>query len=336
MNFAAAYAGQVICITGAGGYIGSTLVKALAPHAPGLLILLDTSEYGLFEIQRWNSSTHPNVSCEFILGGVNDVRLLNYMFTRFRVQTVFHAAAFKHVGLLEQNPFAAITNNALASYTFVSAASRRHVSKFVLLSTDKAVNPHSVMGVSKRLAELFTLAISGTNVIRLGNVIGSTGSVIPVFLDQIENGRSLSVTHPEASRYFISRNEAVMSILAAGLATDDGTVLLPEFAPPVRIADLAAFLIGGRSMPVCFTGLRPGEKLTEDLTGPDETEIGTIDGPLHVLRTRRFSHVECEEAVQRLSNCITSGNLGGLLDVICALVPEYVPSSLMREHTVLA
>jgi FlaA1/EpsC-like NDP-sugar epimerase len=331
MNFAAAYAGQVVCVAGAGGYIGSTLVKALAPAGVRSLVLIDTSEYGLFEIERWIQTECPSASYECVLGSIDDIALLDDVLGRLHPQTVFHAAAFKHVGLLETQPFAAIRNNALATYTFAGAAARHGVSKFVLISTDKAVNPHSVMGVSKRIAELFTLSFAGTNVIRLANVIGSTGSVVPLFLEQIEKGLPLSVTHPEASRYFLSKAEAVESILAAGLATCEGMVLLPQFADPVRIHDLARFLIGSRTLPVHFTGLKPGEKLAEDLIGVDEYKAGFMDGPLTVVETNALSRMETRDAVHRLSTCVAERDAGRLFETVCAIVPEYVPSRLAQR-----
>jgi FlaA1/EpsC-like NDP-sugar epimerase len=333
-GFAAAFAGQSVCVAGAGGFIGSPLVRALAQAKPRSLVLLDSSEYSLFRIQRWMETEAAGVACQPVLGSVGDDRLLDSVFTRFGPQTVFHAAAFKHVGLLERNPFAAIANNALGSYSLSQAALRHGVSKLVLVSTDKAVHPHSVMGVSKRIAELLTLSFSEpsspANAIRLGNVIGSTGSVGPLFLEQIQKGQPISVTHPEASRYFLSLDETVTAILAAGSAPCEGKVLLPEFADPVRIAELASFLASGTA-PLRFTGLQPGEKVTEDLIGPDETPVGIVDGPLSVLNTRKLAREECERAVERLSACVANRDVGSLLEALLWLVPEYKPSHLLEE-----
>jgi len=338
-EFAVAFAGQTVCVAGAGGYIGSALVKALGAEGLRAIVLLDSSEHALFELQRYMEAAYPAAPCQYILGSVDDAGLLAAVFSRFRPQIVFHAAAFKHVGLLEHSPFAAIQNNSLGTYTLVRAALAHGISKLVLVSTDKAVNSHSVMGVSKRIAELITLSLSSpacqANAIRLGNVIGSTGSVIPIFLEQIANGRPISVTHPQASRYFLSREEAVTGILAAGGADCEGMVLLPALADPVLVTDLADFLLKTHdrsgTTPLCFTGLRPGEKLTEDLVGANETPAGTIGGPLTVVRTERLSRAECEEAATQLSSCIARRDPGSLLQSLCQLVPEYVPSKLMRE-----
>jgi len=344
-RFAARFAGQTVCVAGAGGYVGAALVKALAPAGLRALILLDSSEYGLFEIQRYMEMAHAAVTCQPVLGSVNDDRLLDSVFSRFCPQTIFHAAAFKHVGLLERNPFAAIANNALGSYTLSKAALRHGVSRLVFVSTDKAVHPHGIMGASKRVGELITLSLSGpscrANAIRLGNVIGSTGSVIPLFLEQIENGQPISVTHPEASRYFLSVKETVTAILAAGSAACEGKVLLPEFAEPVRIVELASFFAratpgGNRSLPVRFTGLRPGEKVTEDLIGRDETTIGIVDGPLTVVKTRTLPWEECDSAFERLSACVASRDAGSLLEALLLLVPEYRPGKLIVESAAVA
>lgn len=336
-DFAAEYAGEIVCVAGAAGFIGSALVKALAREDLRSLILLDSSEHGLFEIRRHMQAAHPKMTCECILGSVNDRGLLDSVFSGVRPHIVFHAAAFKHVELLEHSPFAAIKNNVLGTYRLLQAALEYDVPKLVLLSTDKAANPHSVMGVSKRLAELLTVSLSSpkfrASAIRLGNVIGSRGSVIPIFLDQLAEHQAVSVTHPQASRYFLSREESVSAILAAGNAACDGMVLIPDFAAPVLIVELARFLARtySASEQLCFIGLKPGEKLTEDLTAPNETEAGTVAGPLQVIRTPKLSVRECQEAVAQLSDCVADRDCSRLLQLLCQLVPEYVPSRLMQE-----
>lgn len=320
---------RTVCVTGAGGYIGSALVKALARDGAQSLLLLDSSEYALFEIQRYMEAAHPEVFSEPVLGSAGDARLVDALFGRYYPGIVFHAAAFKHVGLLERNPFAAIANNVLGSYTLAHAAARHGAGTLVFVSTDKAARPASVMGVSKRIAELLILSVSRppsfrANAIRLCNVIGSPGSVIPLFLEQIEQGGDLQVTHPEASRYFLSLEQTVAAILAAANTDCEGKVLLPEFGDPVSIGELAAFL--GRELPVRFTGLGPGEKTAEDLIGPDEEAVGLIDGPLTVVNSRKLSYEDCECAVQRLARCIGRRDMAGLLETLVWLVPEYEPS----------
>jgi FlaA1/EpsC-like NDP-sugar epimerase len=241
---------------------------------------------------------------------------------------------------LELNPIAAVCNNAIGTYTLAQAAIRHGASRLVLISTDKAVNPHSVMGVSKRIAELAVLAMSSPacrmNAIRLGNVIGSRGSVVPAFLKQIAERRPVTVTHPEASRWFLSLRETVEAVLACGNAACDGRILLPELGEPVRIADLAEFLIRAAGhapateIPIVFTGLRPGDKLTEELVFATETRDGSVAGPLEVIRTRRPSLAELADHVEQLSQRIAGHDRSGLIRTLCSIVPEYVPSGLLR------
>jgi FlaA1/EpsC-like NDP-sugar epimerase len=323
--FPSAHAGQSVLVTGAGGYIGSALVKAIAAAGPSRIVLLDSAEHNLFQIRQHLESAFGHVLCEPVLGSVDAVNLLDDIFTRFRPEIIYHAAAFKHVPLLERNPIAAVRNNAIGTYTLAQAALRHGTPKLILISTDKAVNPHSVMGVSKRLAELAVVALSGTacrmNAIRLVNVIGSPGSVVPIFLRQIAERRPVTVTHPEAARWFMSLNEAVAAILACGTAKieggePEGRISVPELGEQTRIADLAAFLIGAAEVPIVFTGCRPGDKLTEELVSKFEI--------------CRLQPVELEEIMQRLCDSIASHDVPALIRTLCAVVPEYVPSVLLR------
>jgi FlaA1/EpsC-like NDP-sugar epimerase len=324
-----------ILVTGAGGYIGSALVKALAALQPGSLVMLDSSEQNLFELRR-------SVSGHALLGSVEDSALLDEVFARFRPQIVFHAAAHKHVELLEWNPFAAVRNNVLGTYALAQAAIRHGSRSFVLVSTDKAVHPHSVMGVSKRIAELLIVSLSRAscrmNAVRLGNVLGSTGSVLPIFLDQMAQGKPITITHPEASRYFLSLDETIAAILAASSLTTGGNVLLPAFGVPLLVTELAQSLLEpGKQLNVEYIGLRPGEKLTEDLVGPDELLDQTSDGPLTTaLQTPKFSLEECEMIVRRLTECVSNRNASGLLETLMSVVPEYQPSRVMMESAGVA
>jgi FlaA1/EpsC-like NDP-sugar epimerase len=297
------------------------LVKAIAAAGPSRIVLLDSAEHNLFQIRQHLESAFDQVGCEAVLGSVDDVNLLDDIFTRFQPEVIYHAAAFKHVPLLEHNPIAAVRNNAIGTYTLAQAALRHGTPKLILISTDKAVNPHSVMGVSKRLAELTVVALSGPacrmNAIRLGNVIGSPGSVVPIFLKQIAERKPVTVTHPEATRWFMTLNEAVEAILAAGTAEFEGRILVPELGEQTRIVDLARLLIGETAgVPIVFTGCRPGDKLTEKLVSKSDT--------------CRLQPAELEEIMQRLSDCIASHDVPGLIRTLCSVVPEYVPSDVLR------
>ncbi len=333
-QFAEAYRGQVVLVTGAGGFIGQALIKALAAAEVRQLILLDSAEWNLFEINRHLESTYPHVARQSVLGSVEDRTLLEELFERSGPQIVLHAAAYKHVAMLERNPFAAIRNNVLGTYALAQIAGRYRI-PLLLVSTDKAARPHSVMGVSKRIAELLVISFSSltarANAIRLANVIGSTGSVVPIIMGQLARGEPVIVTNPEATRCFSTVRETVDAILAAGIAPCRGRILLPTFRTPVNIAQLAHYLTRGK-MPVHFVGLSAGEKLTEDLLNPCEREIGTVDGPLSVIESRTLSMQGCDELVEALARCLGHGNLTQLVNVLCLMVPEYLPSSLMQEQ----
>ena len=264
-----------------------------------------------------------------------DSSLVNAVLDRFRPDAIYHAAALKHVSLLENNPFAAVRENAVGTYTLARAALSHGTPRVALVSTDKAVNPHSIMGASKRLAELTVAALSAPecrmNAVRLGNVIGSSGSVLPIFLEQISAGGPVTVTDPQASRYFLTLDEAVDAILAAGAVGCSGRILLPELSEPERIADLAGFLIGatpnsaGTEIPIRFIGLRPGEKLAEDLVFESETRDGTA-GLLQAIVTPSPSPAELDDLMQELTCCLVSRDLNRLIRAISTAVPEYQPS----------
>jgi FlaA1/EpsC-like NDP-sugar epimerase len=325
---------STVLVTGAGGYIGSALVQAIAASDPRCIILLDSAEHNLFQIRQHLESAFGQVVCEPVLGSVDDVNLLEDIFTRYQPEVIYHAAAFKHVPLLERNPIAAVRNNTIGTYTLAQAAVRHGTPRLILISTDKAVNPHSVLGVSKRLAELAVVALSSAacrmNAVRLVNVSGSPGSVVPIFLKQIAARRPVTVTHPEATRWFMSLNEAVAAILAGGTAEMEGRILAPELGEQTRIADLAALLIGAAEVPIVYTGCRPGDKLREELFSKTEAREGIIRGPLQVIRTCRLRPEEVEEIMQRLGDSIASSDVPGLIRTLCSVVPEYLPSSVLR------
>jgi len=342
-QFALAAAGQPVLVTGAGGYIGSAVADAVAASGPAKLVLLDAAEHNLFQVQQRLEAMHPQVPHEAILGSVTDAGLLNSVFARYRPRMVYHAAALKHVALLEHNPLAAVRDNALGTYTLARAAAQHGASSLVLVSTDKAVNPHSIMGASKRLAELTVAALSSPpcrmNVVRLGNVIGSSGSVVPIFREQIARRGPVTVTHPDARRYFMSRQDAVEAILAGGAAECSGKILLPELGEPERIGDLAGFLIGalangsGSEIEIRFIGLRPGEKIEEDLLFRTEIREGSAAGPLEVIRTPLPGPNELHQSMEQFAGHIASRDVMGLVGTIAAVVPEYRPSSIILAAT---
>ena len=327
-------AGRRILITGAGGSIGSALAQAIASFAPARLILLDSSEHALYQIDRTLNET-PHIS---ILGNVCDPMLLAEIFDRYRPQIVFHAAAFKHVPLLELNPFAAIANNVLGTYSLLQTAIQHHAEHLVLISTDKAVDPLSLMGASKRIAELLLLAHAGSSTrlsaVRLVNVLGSQGSVVPLFLDQIAHGGPLTVTHPEATRFFLSIGQSTQAILAALEPRPQGTILVPDLGHPIRIADLARDLIAvhSSSASVVFTQLRPGDKLEETLISARETLLPPAASQIltPILSSAPPASV-LHAAMRTLQQAVAARDLAALLRVILKLLPEYTPSAVLLE-----
>ncbi|NYF88726.1 polysaccharide biosynthesis protein [Tunturiibacter empetritectus] len=341
--------GKRILLTGAGGSIGSALAQAIAASSPASLLLLDASEHALYQIDR--DLPTPHVS---LLGSVCDPALLAEIFELHQPEIVFHAAAFKHVPLLERQPFAAIANNVLGTYALLEAATQHHAEHLVLVSTDKAVDPSSLMGASKRIAELLLLASTSTTrltAVRLGNVLGSRGSVLPLFLDQIARSGPVTVTHPEASRYFLSLDQCIEALLAAlepavlepaALEPQPPSplkkeiIFLPHLNTPIRIADLARDLIASHasSASLVFTQLRPGDKLEESLLSPRESllpETGNQKQTLTAISSPAPSAATLHAAMRTLQQAITNRDLPALLHTILQLVPEYTPSALLLE-----
>jgi FlaA1/EpsC-like NDP-sugar epimerase len=330
-------AGKRILITGAGGSIGSALALAALASSPASLVLLDASESGLYQI---DCGLHQAGSDQHIpiLGSVANHNTVSHLFEQYQPQIIFHAAALKQVPLMEQNPCAAIENNALGTFTVAQAAIAQRSEQLVLVSTDKAVDPLSIMGASKRIAELvlLTLGVANTRMtaIRLCNVIGSQGSVLPLFLAQIANGGPLTVTHADAQRYFITLSHAVRALFAALQVEPTPALLVPDISAPVRILDLAQHLLQHHtsSASIEFTGLRPGDKLSEQLISTRE-RFGTTQclggSTLHAIESPRPTLFELHTALDELREAAHTHNLMQLLLAIRSLVPEYEPSSVI-------
>ena len=279
--------GKVVLITGAGGSIGSELCRQVARYAPRRLVLYELSEFNLYAIEQELGEAHPGIELVRLIGDVKDLGHLRATFTAWRPQVVFHAAAYKHVPLMEDhNAWAALRNNTLGTWQAALAAAESGVERFVLISTDKAVNPTNVMGATKRAAEMALSSLArqhpGTRfmAVRFGNVLGSSGSVIPKFKEQIAKGGPVTVTHPDIIRYFMTIPEAARLVLQAAAVGDSGQVLVLDMGEPVRIVDLARDLIrlSGHTVeeiPIVFSGLRPGEKLYEELLAESDTTLPT-------------------------------------------------------------
>jgi FlaA1/EpsC-like NDP-sugar epimerase len=287
--------GKVAMVTGAGGSIGSELCRQIARFQPDRLVLFESSEFALYSIEQELQSSFPQLNLACMIGDVRDGARVDEVLQAYRPEVVFHAAAYKHVPLMEQNnAWQAIRNNVMGTWTVAAAAQRHGVAKFVLISTDKAVNPTNVMGASKRLAEMVCQGLQqpeGTRfvMVRFGNVLGSTGSVIPKFREQIARGGPITVTHPDIIRYFMSIPEAAQLVLQAGLMGKGGEIFVLDMGDPVKIVDLARDMIrlSGLSeddIRIEFTGLRPGEKLYEELLADNEHTLPTPHAKLRIAQ----------------------------------------------------
>lgn len=288
--------GKVVLITGAGGSIGGELCRQVARFGPQRLVLYELSEFALYSIEQELSEKFPHIPLVRLIGDVKDLEHLRHTFARFKPQIVFHAAAYKHVPLMEEeNAWAALRNNTLGTYQAAQAAAEAGVERFVLISTDKAVNPTNVMGATKRAAELVISHMSGQGhatrfmAVRFGNVLGSSGSVIPKFKEQIARGGPVTVTHPEITRYFMTIPEAARLVVQAAAIGETGQVYVLDMGEPVKIVDLARDMIrlSGRSLDeirIEFSGLRPGEKLYEELLADSDTTLPTPFAALRIAR----------------------------------------------------
>lgn len=333
---------RVVLVTGCGGSIGSELCRQVARFGPRRLVLVDASEYNLYAIAGELAEDGSTAQVR-VLGSIADAELMARVFEKERPSLVLHAAAYKHVPMLEDNPWAAVTNNISGTRTLMRAAVEHGAERFVLVSTDKAVNPASVMGASKRVTERLMAAFAGGptrfSSVRFGNVVGSSGSVVPLFRRQIEAGGPLTVTHPDMARYFMSISEACQLILqAATMGRNEsasaetpqrgGDIFVLKMGEPVRIVDLARDLIrlSGREpgdVDIAFTGLRPGEKLSEQLIGACENVVPTGHEKIMVLRAQDDDPGPDETLLRELEDAAKNRDAEAIRTLLQRLVPEY-------------
>jgi FlaA1/EpsC-like NDP-sugar epimerase len=332
---AALVRGRVVLVTGAGGSIGSELCRQLCRFAPARLVLLDQAENPLFAIER---ELRELALVEPRVADVTDEPRLRRLLEELRPSALFHAAAHKHVALMEANPGEAIKNNVAGTRLLADLADELGVETFVLVSSDKAVNPTSIMGASKRLAELYVQAIAERSrtrfvAVRFGNVLASSGSVVPIFLEQIARGGPVTVTHPEATRFFMTIPEACRLVLQAAVVGRGGELCVLDMGQPVPILELArdlirlSGLVPERDVAIHFTGLRPGEKLHEELLHPDEVPDRSRHPKVLVARGRPRARAALVEALDRLVAC-ADGPPDALRAELRELLPEMVQADL--------
>ena len=333
--------GKRVLVTGAGGSIGSELVRQLAGFAPAHISLIDNCEYNLYAIDQELSQAAPSLSRSAVLCDVRDRRRVARAFDRERPELVFHAAAYKHVPLVEQNPLEGVRTNVIGTRNVADEAVRCGASAMVMISTDKAVNPTNVMGATKRLAEAYAQALdlAGSETrfvtVRFGNVLGSTGSVVPLFQKQIASGGPVTVTHPDITRYFMTIPEAVQLVLQAsvsGATADDyrGKLFVLDMGAPVRIADLARQMIrlaGKRpdiDIPIRYVGLRPGEKLHEELLHARETLVESPQSGLLLASPRPGILQILAREIDSLEAAVLDDDEDAALRLLRRAIPEFI------------
>jgi FlaA1/EpsC-like NDP-sugar epimerase len=337
--------GRVVMVTGAGGSIGSELCRQILRFEPAQLIAFDLSEYAMYRLAEELHERFPKLSVVPVIGDAKDSLLLDQVLSRYTPHILFHAAAYKHVPLMEElNAWQAVRNNVLGTYRVARAAIRHDVKHFVLISTDKAVNPTNVMGASKRLAEMACQALQQTSTrtqfetVRFGNVLGSAGSVIPKFQQQIAKGGPVTVTHPEITRFFMTIPEASQLVLQASSMGHGGEIFILDMGKPVKIVDLARDLIrlygfSEEHIRIVFTGLRPGEKLYEELLADDEATTRTPHPKLRIAQAREVPDNLLDELLPWLMQHRVPGDQEVRRD-LRRWVPEYQPAAAPALHSV--
>lgn len=347
--------GRTVFVTGAGGSIGSELCRQILQRHPRRIILIEASEFALYSIEKelktWSARARDGVEILAILADVKDVRAMRALFASFRPETIYHAAAYKHVPIVEYNVSSGVRNNVLGTLVMARLARAYKVADFVLISTDKAVRPTNVMGASKRVAELMLQALAFKSsrtcfsMVRFGNVLGSSGSVVPLFRDQIAHGGPLTLTHPDITRYFMTVPEAAQLVLQAGALATGGEVFVLDMGDPVRISDLARNMVEMSGLTIKdaenpdgeieveYIGLRPGEKLYEELLIGNDPQATS-----HPLIMKANEHALDWAELRTLLNSLMltlDGERDGIINALKCLVPDYAPESAKSSTSLL-
>src|SRR5215831_448987 len=337
-------ADKSIMITGAAGSIGSELCRQVASFLPGKLVLLDQAESELFKIDQELRQRHPDMEIVPVVGDIRDYRTVDEVVSSHSIDSIYHAAAYKHVPMMETHVIEAVRNNIIGTWNLVGVAQKHQVPNFLMISSDKAVNPTSVMGVTKRIAELIVSATSNGRgdstkcvSVRFGNVIGSNGSVVPTFQSQISAGGPVTVTHPDMRRYFMSIREATQLVLQASTMGKGSEVFVLDMGEPVRILDLAynmiqlAGLTPDEDIEIRITGLRPGEKLFEEIAFEGENMLPTYHEKIRIFRGTVVEPDNLSAWMDQLQLLISRRDTDRILVHLEAVVPEYTPQRAQKE-----
>ncbi|MEZ4903767.1 MAG: UDP-N-acetylglucosamine 4,6-dehydratase family protein [Spirosomataceae bacterium] len=343
-------AGKIALVTGAAGSIGSEIVRQLIRFQPQIVLLLDQSESGLYDLdnelkQQFRRYLNDTTKVVVQVADVTDEIRMRQIFGQFRPDFVFHAAAYKHVPLMEEHPYEAIKINIFGSKIIADLAVEMNVQKFVMISTDKAVNPTNVMGATKRLAEMYVQSLNNrfpnsTRFIttRFGNVLGSNGSVVPLFQKQIQTGGPITVTHPDVIRYFMTIPEACQLVLEAGSMGKGGEIFVFDMGDPIKIADLAQKMIKlsglrvEKDIQIVYSGLRPGEKLFEELLSDKEHTLSTYHPKIQIAQVNSQSFGEITTALQDLKKALREGHKALMVTYLKTMVPEFISNNSIYEE----
>jgi len=334
--------GKTILVTGAAGSIGSEIVRQIINYNPKKIVLLDQAESPIYDLVN-ELKEHNQTSFEEVIADVRNQERMENVFNFFKPEIVYHAAAYKHVPLMEMNPSEAISTNVGGTKIVADLAIKYGTNKFVLVSTDKAVNPTSVMGASKRAAEIYTQALGKTSntkfiTTRFGNVLGSNGSVIPLFKKQIEKGGPLTITHPEITRYFMTIPEACQLVLEAGCMGNGGEIFIFDMGESVKIVDLANKMIRlsgltvGKDIEIAFTGLRPGEKLYEELLNNAENTLPTHNKQIMIAKVQPYNIEEIRPQITKLIDLFYTQDNVKIVTQLKSIVPEYISNNSVFEQ----
>jgi len=333
---------KVVLVTGAAGSIGSEIVRQIVKYDPKKVILLDQAESPLYEIEFEVNQKQTGKLCEVVVGDIRSKERMQNVFNTFKPQIVYHAAAYKHVPLMENNPSEAILTNVLGTKIVADLAVEHEVEKFVMVSTDKAVNPTNVMGASKRIAEIYTQLLNetvATNFVttRFGNVLGSNGSVIPLFKSQIEQGGPITVTDPEITRYFMTIPEACQLVLEAGSIGNGGEIYVFDMGKSIKIVELAKKMIKlsglelGKDIQIVYTGLRPGEKLYEELLNNKENTLPTSNEQIMIAKVNSYNFKDVTNKIDKLISLFNTQDNFSIVQLMKELVPEFKSKNSIYE-----